>query len=160
MFLQKNFSAIFILTLALLLTHPSPKAFGQDQGAEKFTTIGPIGISNKYKIPENRRAIIFKIKNHTSRSINKIFGRVFMIDKKETDPAKRFVLINNPHKGGSIIKGKPHRPGTISEWIFVLARKPMKASQNIDYTLQIHPRSIFYVNVEPPRATKKNPENP
>lgn len=158
--MQKNSSPILLLTLILLLTFPSHQAFGQNQEPEKFTTIGPIGISNKYKIPENRRAIIFKIKNYASRSINQIFGRVFMIDKKETDPAKRFLLINNPHKGGSIIKGKPHRPGTVSEWIFVLARKPLKANQNIDYTLQIHPRSIFYVNVEPSRKSKEITGNP
>jgi hypothetical protein len=145
-----------VLIFAVLV---SP-AYGQDIEEEKFTTLGPIGISNKYKIPENRRAIIFRIKNYTSRSINQIFGRVFMISKLETDPNKKFLLINNPHKGGNILKGKPHRPGTVSEWNFTLARKPIKGNKDIEYTLQIHPRSIFFSNIEPKQKPKGANENP
>ncbi len=153
--MQKKSTTIIFLILALILTLSSHKAYGQDQESEKFTTIGPIGISNKYTLPKNSRVITFRIKNHTSRSINQIFGRVFMINKKETDPNKRFVLINNPHKGGTIKKGNPHRPGTVSEWNFTLAREPLASNQNVDYTLQVHPRSIFFVNVEPPIKAKK-----
>ena len=147
----KNLSKLFFLISVLLYALPNHKAYGQGQDEEKFTSIGPIGISNKHIIPEKGKAIIFRIKNYTSRSINKIYGRVFLINKNETDPAKRFVLINNPHKGGNIVKGNPHRPGTISEWNFVLTQEPLNANQNIDYTLQVHPRSIFFVNVEPPQ---------
>ena len=145
------------LILALILTWiiPTNEIFGQEQSEEKFTTIGPIGISNKYKIPENRNAIIFRIKNYTSRSINKIYGRVFLIKKQEKDPSRKFVLLNNPHKGGNIIKGNPHRPGTISEWNFNLTRKPTKTGQEFEYTLQVHPRSIFFANVEPQKPKKK-----
>jgi len=149
--MQIKLPTIFLLTLFLLSTLSIHKAYGQDQGEEKFTNIGSIGISANYTLPENRSAIIFRIKNYTSRSINQIFGRVFMIDEQETDPKKRFVLINNPHKAGTIIKGKPHRPGTISEWNFSLTRKTLTANQNINYTLQVHPRSIFFANVEPPK---------
>ncbi|MEK9629086.1 MAG: hypothetical protein VW455_08690 [Nitrospinota bacterium] len=146
---------MWVLILSLFLR--VDQAFAQAEEEEKFTTLGPIGISNKYTLPENRRTIIFRIKNYTSRSINKIFGRVFLIRKNETDPAKKFILLNNPHKGGAITKGRPHRPGTISEWSFNLIEEPIRVLQDIDYTLQVHPRSIFYVNIEPPKATEGTP---
>lgn len=80
-----------------------------------------------------------------------------MIDKLATDPGKKFLLINNPHKGGNIQKGSPHLPGTVSEWNFVLAIKPRLADQNLSYTLQVHPRSIFFSTVEPIRKTIEKP---
>ena len=77
-----------------------------------------------------------------------------MINKEASDPRKKLLLTNNPNKGGNILKGSPHLPGTIAEWNFVLAEKPRLADQNISYTLQVHPRSIFFSNVEPIRNAK------
>ncbi|MBC8284036.1 MAG: hypothetical protein H8E32_09500 [Nitrospinae bacterium] len=151
--MKNKLFAIFLLTFVLSVLLPHYQVHSQDAD-EKFTTIGPIGISNKYTLPANRRAIVFRIKNYTSRSISQLFGRVFLIDKSQTDPQKKFLLINNPHKGGTILKGKPHRPGTISEWNFTLIREPLLANQNIEYTLQVHPRSIFFTNGEPIRKIK------
>jgi len=122
--------------------------------------MGPVGISNKYTIPETKRAIIFRIKNNSSKTIKQLFGRVFMIEESQPDKQKRVLLINNPHKGGSIIKGKPHRPGTISEWYFTLMRKPSKNNEEIKYTLQINPKSIFFADVEPIGKKKNIEENP
>jgi hypothetical protein len=73
---------------------------------------------------------------------------VYIYDKEPNGKGKNFVLLNNPHKGGNIIKGKPHRPGTVSEWSFPLVREPSTANQEIDYTLRVHSRSIFFANVE------------
>jgi len=89
--------------------------------------------------------------------IYKIYGRVFSIIKEEKNLNKKFVLLNNPHQGGSIVKGNPHRPGTVSEWNFKLIRKPSQEAQDIKYTLQVNPRSIFFVNVEPPKIKEKKP---
>ncbi len=157
--MKNNLFIAFLLIFSLVFFLSNDKAYGQEE-EEKFANIGPIGISNKYTIPENKRAIIFRIKNNTSRSIKQLFGRVFKIDKSQTDSQKRFLLINNPHKGGSISKGKPHRPGTISEWRFTLALKPSAANEEIEYTLQVHPKSIFFANVEPKGENKKDPGNP
>ena len=148
---------VIVLTLALQYVAPPSPVYAQEESEEKFTTIGPIGISDKYKLPENRNTIIFRIKNYTSRSIYKIYGRVFSINKEEKNLSKKFVLLNNPHQGGSIVKGNPHRPGTVSEWNFKLIRKPSKEAQDIKYTLQVNPRSIFFVNVEPPKIKEKKP---
>ena len=140
----------------LWVTSSSP-CYGQEESEEKFTTIGPIGISDQYKLPENKNGIIFRIKNYTSRSIYKIYGRVFSINKEEKNLSKKFVVLNNPHQGGNIVKGNPHRPGTVSEWNFKLIRKPSQEAQDIKYTLQVNPRSIFFVNVEPPKIKEKKP---
>ena len=148
---------IIILAFFLIWFFPTYSVYSQEENEEKFTTIGPIGISDQYKLPENKNAIIFRIKNYTSRSIYKIYGRVFSINKEEKNLSKKFALLNNPHQGGSIVKGNPHRPGTVSEWNFKLIQKPSQEAEDIKYTLQVNPRSIFFVNVEPPKIKEKKP---
>ena len=157
--MKNNLFIAFLLIFSFILFLSNNQAYGQEE-EEKFANIGPIGISNKYTIPKNKQAIIFKIKNNSSRTIKQLFGRVFKIDKSQTDPQKKFLLINNPHKGGSISKGKPHRPGTISEWHFTLALEPQAANEEIGYTLQVHPKSIFFANIEPIGENKKDQNNP
>ena len=148
---------VYTLAFSLILEPLCFQVYGQEEKDEKFTNIGAIAISDKYTLPKNRRSIIFRIRNNTSRSISQIFGKVFIVDKEATDPRKKLLLTNNPNKGGNIIKGSPHLPGTIAEWNFVLAGKPPLSNQKIRYTLQVHPRSIFFSNVEPIRKTKEKP---
>jgi hypothetical protein len=155
--MPKKLFFIYVLALTLDLAPLCYSVYGQEKGGEKFTNSGAIAISDKYTLPANRRAIVFRIRNNTTRSISQIFGRVFMIDKEATDPDKKILLINNPHKGGNIQKGSPHLPGAIAEWYFALAVEPRLANQNISYTLQVHSRSIFYSNVEPMRKAKEKP---
>jgi hypothetical protein len=155
--MPKKLFFVYALAFALHLAPLSFQVYGQEQKAEKFTNSGAIGISDKYTLPVNRRAIVFRIRNNTTRSISQMFGKVFMIDKLATDPGKKFLLINNPNKGGNILKGSPHLPGAITEWSFTLAIKPRLADQNLSYTLQVHPRSIFFSNVEPIRKTQEKP---
>jgi len=156
--MKTNLFKFYLLISFLLFFLLHNEAFGQNE-EEKFTSMGPIGISNKYTIPEKKRAIIFRIKNNSSKTIKQLFGRVFVIDESQSDKQKRVLLINNPHKGGSIIKGKPHRPGTISEWYFTLMRKPSKNNEETKYILQVHPKSIFFADVEPIGEKKNNADN-
>jgi hypothetical protein len=155
--MQKKLFFVYALAFALNLAPLCFQVHSQEQKAEKFTNIGAIAISDKYTLPANRQAIIFRIRNNTTRSISQIFGKVYIIDKLATNPGKKFLLINNPHKGGNIQKGSPHRPGTITEWDFTLAVKPRLADQNLSYTLQVHPRSIFFSTVEPMRKVQEKP---
>ena len=155
--MPKKLSFVYALAFALILAPLCFQVYGQEQNGEKFTNIGAIAISDKYTLPKNQRAIAFRIRNNTTRSISQIFGRVFMIDKGVTDPRKKVLLINNPHKGGNIQKGSPHLPGAIAEWNFPLAVIPRLANQNVSYTLQVHSRSIFFSNVEPMRKAKERP---
>ena len=99
-----KFNKIIVLAFLFNWVTSSSPCYGQEESEEKFTTIGPIGISDKYKLHENKNRIIFRIKNYTSRSIYKIYGRVFSIDKEEKDLGKKFVLLNNPHQGGTFLK--------------------------------------------------------
>ena len=131
----------------VLANYPS-NALAQEDVNEKFENIGLIGISNLYTLPDKTSTIVFKIRNNSTRTISHIFGWVYAYDKEPNGKGKNFVLLNNPHKGGNIIKGKPHRPGTVSEWSFPLMREPSTANQEIDYTLRVHSRSIFFANVE------------
>ncbi len=130
-----------------LANYPS-NALAQEDVNEKFENIGLIGISNLYTLPDKTSTIVFKIRNNSTRTISHIFGWVYTYDKEPNGKGKNFVLLNNPHKGGNIIKGKPHRPGTVSEWSFPLVREPSTTNQEIDYTLRVHSRSIFFANVE------------
>ena len=157
--MKNNLFIVFLLIFSLIIFLSNNKAYSQEE-EEKFANIGPIGISNKYTIPKNKQAIIFKIKNNSSRTIKQLFGRVFKIDKSQTDLQKKFLLINNPHKGGSISKGKPHRPGTVSEWHFTLGIEPPAANEEIEYILQVNPKSIFFANVEPIGENKEDQGNP
>ncbi len=119
-----------------LASYPS-NASAQEDVNEKFVNIGLIGISNLYTLPDKTSTIVFRIRNNSTRTISHIFGWVYIYDKEPNGKGKNF-----------IIKGKPHRPGTVSEWSFPLVREPSTANQEIDYTLRVHSRSIFFANVE------------
>jgi len=59
-------------------------------------------------------------------------------------------LVNNPHRGGAIKKGNPHRPGDIAEWRFPLFKALTAKKIGNKYTLRISHKGIFFAKVEPP----------
>lgn len=146
-FLKKQILILAGLSLVNLMVYPV-QILAQGDAGEKFSDNGPIGISNQFTLPDKTNTIVFRIKNNTTRTISQIYGWVYMYDKGPNGKGKNFLLLNNPHKGGNIVKGNPHSPGTISEWSFPLVREPFIANQEIDYTLRVHPRSIFFAKVE------------
>ena len=149
-----------LLLLSLILFSSilcSVQAIAQEDSNEKFFNIGPISISDLYTIPPEKNNIVFRIKNNTSRTISQIYGWTYMFDKGPDGKGKNFVLLNNPHKGGVIIKGKPHRPGAVSEWSFPLVRKPSNISQETSYTLRVHSRSIFFASIEQRKKSSAEP---
>ena len=147
-----------LLSLSLLSSiFYSVQALAQEDSNEKFFNIGPISISDLYTIPSEKNNIIFRIKNNTSRTISQIYGWAYKFDKGPDGKTKNFVLLNNPHKGGMIIKGKPHRPGTVSEWSFPLVRKPSITSPETSYTLRVHSRSIFFASIEQRKKSSAEP---
>ena len=141
-------SCLTLIILLLLMASDPRHALAQDDTNEKFSNLGLIGVSNLFTLPEKTNTIVFRIRNNSSRTISHIFGWVYQYDKTANGKGSNYLLLNNPHKGGNIIKGKPHRPGTVSEWSFPLVREPFIANQEIDYTLRVHSRSIFFANVE------------
>lgn len=137
------------LSILSLISYAST-SLAQDEGVEeKFVNLGLISISDLYSLPSQTNTIVFRIKNNASRTISQIYGWVYMYDKVADGKGANFILMNNPHRGGNIIKGTPHRPGKIAEWSFPLVREPFIANQEIDYSLRVHPRSIFFATIEP-----------
>lgn len=114
-----------------------------------FINLGLISFSPKYKLTENGRHIIFRIRNNSARSISNIFAWVYGFvkgkDGKETD----FRLVNNPHRGGTMVKGGPHFPGKVIEWRFPLTEKISPDDTKRDFTLRASQKSIFFMKVEP-----------
>jgi hypothetical protein len=153
--IKKQFLLLSALSLLSLISYPS-HVLAQEDVKERFVNLGLISISDLYTLPSKTNTIVFRIKNNTARTISQIYGWVYMYDKGPDGKGTNFVLLNNPHRGGNIIKGTPHRPGTISEWSFPLVREPFIANQEIDYTLRVHTRSIFYASIEP--RNKKDAE--
>jgi len=154
--IKKNIFLLLSLSLLSSIFY-SVQVIAQEDSNEEFFNIGPISISNLYTIPSTKNNIVFKIKNNTSRTISQIYGWAYKFDKGPDGKGKNFVLLNNPHKGGIIIKGKPHRPGTISEWSFPLVRKPSTTNQEASYTLRVHSRSIFFASIEQRKKTSAEP---
>lgn len=146
--IKKQFLLLSALSLLSLTSYPI-HAQAQEDDEEKFVNLGLISISNKHTIPSKTNTIVFRIKNNAARTISQIYGWVYMYEKGPDGKGTNFVLLNNPHRGGNITKGAPHRPGAISEWSFPLVREPSSANQEIDYTLRVHTRSIFFASIEP-----------
>ena len=151
----KIYIFLFILIFWLVLALYVELAIAQEDENEKFANAGLISISNKYNLSEKTNTIIFRIKNNTTRTIKQIYGWIYIHKQNPEDKGNSFTLANNPHRGGNIIKGQPHSPGTISEWSFPLLNRHSKESQQMKYSLRVHPRSIFFSRLE----EKVNNEN-
>ena len=72
------------------------------------------------------------------------------IAEDEDGNTTSLTLVNNPHRGGMITLGKPHRPGDIAEWRFPLIKILTSKIEGGKFTLRVSSKSIFYPKVEPP----------
>ena len=126
-------------------------AFSQEPAAEEeFNDLGLISYSNNYKVAPDFDHIIFRIRNQSTLSIDKIYGWVYHISEDEEGNPLILSLVNNPHRGGVITKGNPHRPGDIADWRFPLYKALTAKKIGNKYTLRISQKGIFYKKVEPP----------
>lgn len=159
-FLKIKKKLLILTALSLLsLTSHAGQALAQDDVKESFVNSGLISISDLYTLPSKTNTIVFRIKNNAARTISQIYGWVYMYDKGSDGKGTNFVLLNNPHRGGNIIKGNPHRPRKISEWSFPLLRKANIENKEISYTLRVHTRSIFFASIEPRNEQDAEPKN-
>jgi len=145
--IKKQFLLLSAFSMLSLASYPN-NVLAQEEVDEKFVNLGLISISDQYTLPSKTNSIIFRIKNNTARTISQIYGWAYIYDKGPDGQGTNFVLLNNPHRGGNIIKGAPHRPGTISEWSFPLVREAVTANEEMGYTLRVHTRSIFFASIE------------
>jgi hypothetical protein len=149
-FLKIKKQPLILTAISLLsLTSYAGQALAQDDVKENFVNSGLISISDLYTLPSKTNTIVFRIKNNAARTISQIYGWVYMYEKGADGKGTNFILLNNPHRGGNIIKGNPHRPRRISEWSFPLLRKANIVNKEISYTLRVNTRSIFFASIEP-----------
>jgi hypothetical protein len=159
-FLKIKKQSLILTALSLLsLTSYTSQALAQDDVKESFVNSGLISISDLYTLPSKTKTIVFRIKNNAARTISQIYGWVYMYNKGSDGKESNFILLNNPHRGGNIIKGKPHRPRRISEWSFPLLREAVIDNEEIGYTLRVHTRSIFFASIEPINEPDTKPKN-
>ena len=121
---------------------------------EEFNDLGFIAYANDYKVAPEFDHIIFRIKNQSTLTIDKIYAWVYHVSEAEEGNPQVLSLVNNPHRGGVITKGNPHRPGDIAEWRFPLFKALTAKKAGNKYTLRISHKGIFYTKVEPSAKPK------
>ncbi len=151
--MNKNLANKLSLFLYLLLLIPG-LSYSQDKSdQENFVRTGTIAFSEKYILAEDFSHIIFKIKNHNPRTLSQIFGWVYRIPatkEEKNGKATKLFLVNNPHRGGILVKGGPHRPGQKAQWRFLLDRNMEGATEKDKFILKASPKSVFFPSLEPP----------
>ncbi len=138
----------------------SSLAWGQEkEDKEAFVRTGTIAFSKKYILADDFSHVIFKIRNHNPRTLSQVFGWVYRIPATKDQDAqnsKKLILVNNPHRGGIIVKGKPHRPGKKAQWRFLLDRNMEGATEKDTFTLRVSPKGVFFPDMEPPPLNSPN----
>jgi len=127
----------------------------QKEDESQYVHLGLISFSPKYILAKDFSHIIFNIKNNGARTLSEIFGWVYLYQEGDAEKAKDFILVNNPHRGGTVVKGNPHRPGTIAQWRFPLTVKNRAITPKDKFTLRVDPKGIFFARMEPPADTAK-----
>ncbi|MFQ5481496.1 MAG: hypothetical protein ACE5ER_01955 [Nitrospinaceae bacterium] len=128
----------------------NPAAAQSAKEEPEFVSLGLISFSPDYQLGEDARFIVFKIRNRTTRSVVEIFGWVYRFPEgEENSPAAR-VLVNNPHRGGTLLGTGPHRPGSVARWRFPLLRQNPEDVKGALFTLWVNPKGLFFARSEPP----------
>jgi len=152
---------IIFLTLFLaggLSLNNAQNGFSQTPPAdEEFNNLGPISYANDYKLSPKSDHITYRIKNQTQLTIDKVFAWVYHAAEDEEGKTPSLTLVNNPHRGGVITMGKPHRPGDIAEWRFPLIKKLTSEIEGGKFTLRVSSKGIFHTKVEPPAKSEEPP---
>ena len=144
----------FFLAFVLNLIYANSGFSQAPPAEEEFNDLGFIAYANDYKVAPEFDHITFRIKNQSTLTIDKIYAWVYHISEDEEGNPQVLSLVNNPHRGGVITKGNPHRPGDIAEWRFPLFKALTAKKVGNKYTLRISHKGIFYTKVEPSAKPK------
>ena len=147
----KFFFLAFVLNLTFV-NSGFPQAPPPEE--KEFNDLGFIAYANDYKVAPEFDHITFRIKNQSTLTIDKIYAWVYHVSEDEEGNPQVLSLVNNPHRGGVITKGNPHRPGDIAEWRFPLFKALTAKKAGNKYTLRISHKGIFYTKVEPSAKPK------
>ena len=148
----------FILAMGLALINAKNGFSQATPEDEEFNNLGPIAYANEYKLSPESDHITYRIKNQTALTIEKIYAWIYHGAKDDQGNTTSLTLVNNPHRGGVITLGKPHRPGDIAEWRFPLIKTLASKIERIGgggarpktFTLRVSNKGIFHPKVEPP----------
>ena len=144
----------FFLAFVLNLIYANSGFSQAPPAEEEFNDLGFIAYANDYKVAPEFDHITFRIKNQSTLTIDKIYAWVYHVSEDEEGNPQVLSLVNNPHRGGVITKGNPHRPGDIAEWRFPLFKALTAKKAGNKYTLRISHKGIFYTKVEPSAKPK------
>ena len=155
----------FILAIGLALINAKNGFSQATPEDEEFNNLGPISYDKEYKLSPESDHITYRIKNKTTRTIEQIYAWIYDTDEDEEGKTTSSTLVNNPHRGGIITLGKPHRPGDIAEWRFPLIKTLASKIERIGgggarpktFTLRVSNKGIFHPKVEPPAKPEENP---
>lgn len=149
--MKNNLSAKWIGTylLALLIWHIAGERSFCQQTKEKetnetFFNLGYISYSSIYVLSQDGMFITFKIRNNANRPVSNIFAWIYRNRESKEGEVSDFMLVNNPNKGGILLKGGAHKPGEIAEWRFSLTRAKDTVDPLEKYTIRVSPKSIFF----------------
>lgn len=145
--------------LAFLLAWlPLPNGYAQtelEKKEEKIINSGLISLSPEYSLGPGANHIIFKIRNNSSGTLSTIYGWVYIYKENERGIAENYTLVNNPHRGGILIEGKPQLPGQWGQWRFPINHPPGDRNSSYKYRLQVYNRGVFFLHLPRSPIRKK-----
>ena len=162
--MRSSIKFIFLyFILAMGLTLASTKNGFSQAPPDDFNNLGPISYAKDPKLSPESDHITYRIKNKTARTIDQIYAWIYDTDEDEEGNTTSSTLVNNPHRGGIITEGKPHRPGDIAEWRFPLIKTLTTKIEGLGgggvnaktFTLRVSNKGIFHSRVEPPAKPKE-----
>jgi hypothetical protein len=114
----------------------------------EYVNFGYVSVSPRFVVDPRAKNITFKIRNNATRSIQSIFGWVYEIRVEEEGATPQYRLVNNPNKGGILLRGGAHKPFAEEQWRFplVAANPPLDPSKQ--FTVLIDPRGVRFANFE------------
>ena len=131
-----------------------PNGYAQtelEKKEEKIFDLGLISLSPEYSLGPEKNYIIYQIRNNSSGVLSTIYGWIYIYKENEKGEAENYTLVNNPHRGGILIEGKPQLPGQWGQWRFPIRRPPEDRNSLYKYRLQVFDRGVFFLRL--PRSS-------
>ena len=155
--IKTTLSFFFLLIILSLIFVNSGLSQAPPAEESEFNDLGFIAYANDYKLSPEFDNITFRVKNQSTLTIDKIYAWIYHISEDEEGNPLVLSLVNNPHRGGVITKGNPHRPGDIAEWRFPLFKALTSKKIGRKYTIRLSHKGIFFKKIEP---SAKLPQQP
>jgi len=148
--LKVSQAVLFVIGTFLFLPYGHAQTELEEK-EDKSINSGLISLSPEYSLDQEGNYIIFKIRNNSPRTLSTIYGWVYIYRENEKGFAEKIELVNNPHRGGIVVEGKPQLPGQWGQWRFPINRPPNRRDSSNKYRLHVYDRGVFFSrSPEPP----------